>query len=509
MPKEKSFNYGPLVGGINSTAEDGSLNSFSDPRQPLAVELRDIENFQPSRRGGLQKVKGFSEFHDLGTGVIRGLAKYRKSTGTNELLAMFDGGLYRVSAGSGTLISSGFSSTNYVDMKMASDYMVICDGTTVPKIYDGSTVANLGGSPPDDARQTLYTQNRLFIFSDTVNPSLVYYSDAGDIQAGYASNFIACDINDGQKITSITNVFIPGQLEPVILVGKESSVGVITGDGTLENPFTYIKINADVGITGFRQTVQYGQNVAYLTRQGVTSYRTDLENVNLRYTFISEKVRDKFTALDSVSIKDAHCWHDYKNRRISWAVPEAGKTTPNVIWHFDTEFMSWYKERYATGQDITAACVDENGDLYHGDSNGKIYLHNEDYNFNDQPINAYFVTDYLDFSASQNKKRIKEAKVTMKGNGSYSVGVSSKLDFGTRNGKNHSLPIDVANYVWGGGVWTSNPSVYQWGSSNVSRKKFYPGGFFDSIQFTFTQSGLDQQADIYEIQFLVEYGDWR
>ena len=497
----KTFRYNLLTAGINSISEANDL--MQESGKP--IEARDIENFTPINRGGQTKTTGFSLLKATGANRITGLYRYTKADASTFFLYGAGTTLYKLVSGTPTSLYTSFSNGANLHFETALNQCVICDGATAPQKFDGTTVSNLGGSPPTGARQSLFYQNRLWIFGGTANPSLLYYSDPGTLDTNFSGNFVNCDVNDGQKITAIGKFFIPGNLEPVIIVGKERAIGVITGTGTTADPYTYARIKADFGIPGFRQIVQFGQDVAYLTPQGVSSYKTDNSFVNLIYAYLTEKVRDKFQALPAATLPNAIGWYDWKKTRLSWAVTESSYTYNNVIYHYDTRLQCWYKERWNTGQDCTAVFVDTDGTIYHGDSSGNIMQHDTTNSFNGGAINAFYLTPYFDLGAPQLKKRILNAKVTIRGNGAYSVGVGTSLDYGNRIGKSNTITLTAGAYMWNGGVWTSNANTYQWGGPAILTRRFIPSGYFNSIQFNFSQTGADQPVDFFELDLEVEY----
>lgn len=494
---------------MNTIAEENAMavlspsSQYGPPFSQVQAEFKTINNFIPINRGGLSKAFGFSLYKNCGTGIVTGMHRYLKSDGTSLFLVSHGNTLYKLVAGTLTSVSTALQNNAYTDFTNATDLCVICDGTNTPLRFNGTTVSTLGGSPPSGAQQSIFYKNRLWMFSATSNPSLLYYSDPNDIENGYSSNFVQCDVNDGQKITSIAEFFIPGELEPTILVGKERSVGIVTGNGTTADPFTFKKIQFDIGIPGFRQIVQFGQDIAFLTHKGVSSYLTSVQNINLQYAFLSEKIRNQFTGLSTTYLPTALSWHDYKNSRIAFAVASGTSHYPNLIWYYDIRLKCWYQQ---SGFYVTSVLVDTDGSIYTGDQNGKIYLHSaSDYSYDGGAINATIQTPYLDFFEPNYYKRIVRASISMRGNGMYNVGVGCNLDYGTRLGSSHTIDLSSGAYTWNGGLWTSDPNTYQWGGPPLRIKQFYPKGIFKNIAFTITQSGADQPVDVFELEFDVEY----
>lgn len=500
----KTFRLNNLTGGINSISEDNAIASFDFANVGVAAEAKDIENFAPLYRGGQSKAKGFTTFYNTGSASkITGLYRYINSSGSNLFLYGQGTKVYKLAAGVATDIGATVANNAYLHFETATDKVVICDGVNAPVYYNGTTVSTFTDTPPTAARQSLFYQNRLWMFSATTDTSLVYYSDPNDITVGYPFNFVQCDTNDGQKIVGISRYFIPGRLEPLILVEKERSIGVIFGDGTDANPYSFVKVNQDIGGVSFRTAVQYGSDIAYLTPRGVTSYKVDNAIVNLFYNYLSEKVRNRFQELNQSALYTSMAWYDWKNTRISFAVPEASHTTPNVIWHFDTRLSCWYKERWSVGQDCTASFIDTNGVWYHGDSNGKIYVHDGSDSFDGKPINAFYITGYMDFGDPNLYKNIRQARIMLRGNGNYGFGIGAKLNYGARLCKPTTIQLSAGSYKWGEGTWNSSGS-YKWGKTPIKFPRYFPGGDFQNIQLSFSQSGSNQPVDLFELEFIVE-----
>lgn len=495
----KTFRLNNLTGGINSISEDNTLTSFSD--QGGAAEARDIENMLPLNRGGWSQTNGFSVFFSTGSATkISGLYRFIKSDGTNLFLYSQGTLVKKLVAGVATSIGATISSATYPHFETAMDKCVICDGVSAPVVYDGATTATLTGTPPVGAPMSLFYQNRLWL----PKGSNVFYSNVQDITTGYGSQFVACNISDGQSIVGITKFFIPGQLAPIIFVQKTRSSGIITGDGSDASPYTYIQSNEDIGGSSFRGAIQSGQDIAYLTPRGVTSYKTDNSITNFIYNYLSEKVRDKFQALDPTYLKDSIAFYDWRRTRIGFAVPEFGKTTPNVIWFLDTRLGAWYKERWNTGQDCTSVLIDSDGLWYHGDSSGNIYLHDSGFRFNETAIKFYYQTGYMDFGDPNLYKHIVQARMMVRGNGIYPISITNNQNYGIRTGRPTTLNLTGGQYKWGGGKW-NNTGIYKWGKGAVSFPKFFPGGDFQTIQFKISGQDINNDLSIFELEFITQF----
>jgi hypothetical protein len=507
--RRRTFRLNNMTGLLNTMSEENNYLTF-DPNANLGAaltqipfEFKMVENWMPTNRGGLSKTFGYSQFFNTGTASkVTGLYRFRRSDGSNFFMYGQGTKAYKLVAGVPTDIGATFGNGAWLHFETAMDKLIICDGVNAPVTWDASSTGSLTNGP-SVLRATVFYQNRLFGFGNTgVNGSYVYYSDSGTLD-NMANNFVSCSPNDGQKITSLALFFIPGQIAPVLIVGKEKSIGIIVGDGSGGNPYTFVKIGLDVGIPGFRQITQFQQDAAFLTPLGMSSYQTAIKNVNIQQQLLSGKITNQFTSLSPTYLPDAISWFDWKNRRVSCAVASGASNVSDTLWHYDIELKGWYKQ---SGFNVTASFVDEDGYVYTGDNIGRINKHDPATSaYSTSAINATLQTPYLDFFEPMYYKRIVEAKIVVRGNGSYNLGLSCSLNFGASYGSSHSIPISSGLYTWGGGVWTEDPGVYQWGGSPLTRRKFFPSGMFENISFIISQPGAFQPVDLLEIVLEVEY----
>lgn len=485
-------------------AEEGNMISFGDK---ALSEARDIVNFRPTNRGGQTREQVPILFKDSGTNSpITSLYSWTRKNGNNYFMVSQGANLMTMNTSTGALSTIHSSLTNgaFIHYEPAYDDLIICDGTNGPKKYDGSTVSNLGGSPPSKARQSRFYLDSLFIYP--ADSSIVYYSDVGNIEAGYASNLVRCDNDDGSTITNLSRFYLPQQLVSALVVGKTNTVGAIFGAGTAGDPFSYRTINQDQGMVGFRCATQHDQDISYLTPRGVMSYRTAVTDINLDYKYLTKKVEDQFLALNKAQLEDSISVYDWARSRVMFWVPEANSDYPNVSWNYDVVSGGWYKTKW--GLNVTAAFVDpESGDLWLGSDDGKIYKYDGTNNTAPSGLSvaSSYKTPYLEFGVPHIRKRLIDCRMKLKSNGSYGLGVAFNNDYGALAGTSHNVITDRAVYTWGGGTWTSDPNTYRWGGPPITLKRFFPGEYFYSTQMEITNPFDGQPIDIISIEFEVEY----
>jgi hypothetical protein len=495
----------PLTGGMNTASQEGglALHLASSLGGGMAqTELRLLENFYFGNATSVKKTFGFELFKDLAAGKVTGIIRFKKS-GINDLLMMKGGSLYKDS--SPTALATGFHTTNATDFTIAGDKCVICDQVTAPKTWDGTTIETLGNGCPTGALQTTYYQNRLWVFSSSFDTSRVFFSKPFEITDGYSTQFVACGLNDGQKIVAMQEFFIPGQLKPVLLVSKEKSIGIITGTGATDDPYYFVKINNDVGVSSSRSFVQFGQDMAYLTDRGVSTYNTNVTNGNLQNTYISMKVQPSFINNPALAYKDGMTWYDYRNNRLGFAIAENQSVHPNAIWYFDLMYEAWYREKWGTTQKLTAVFVDDDGILLHGDENGKVWRHSEQaQSFGDQPIISRLTTDSFSSETMLNA-RVKEAFLFIKSSGNDNrLSVQHRFDWNVRSGQVLNIAIPINNTAIYG-VARYNMDSYS--TLPILQRRWYPKGWFRTISMDLTHSSSSSDIEIYGLKLIIEQGD--
>jgi hypothetical protein len=492
-----------MLGGMNTMAEPGGLATFGDG---VLAEASDIENFLPIIRGGQRSEYGYEERLDTESGTpIQGIYRFYKPDGTDVLVAAWGGTLYSLdNSWAETSIGSGFDTDAFLHFETAYGRLIICDGVNNAKVWDGTTLSTLTTDVTAPKVAQFYL-DRLWLIDPTNQPGYVYHSDIGDITTGYSSNFIKCDNQDAGRVTALEKVFYAGDSTTYLVVGKDISIGIITGDGTAADPFVYSEVNRDAGLYSHRGLVQSRQDIAYLTRKGVSTIQTDMREVGVQYTYISAKVQDAFQEIDPSTGDNSHAYYDWFNSRVRFFIPTAGKTYPNVCWNWDVQYGGWYKTRY--DKEITASFVEKNSIVYLGTSDGRIVepLRTKGGSFGGNSINSVYKTGYIDFGDTTRRKRIKNAWIYATGAGDYSFSVATTLDYGQRKGDTGTVELNGVPYTWGGGVWTNDPDVYQWGAAPISITRFIPRGYFYNMEFTFTINGVDRPLDLYKIVFDVEY----
>jgi hypothetical protein len=506
----RTYYTNQLGGGINTMAADDSMPFFGKDTQAQFV---DIENWVPNSFGSMSKATGYETVHTSGSATpIKSIKRYVKNNGASRLMYTQGSGLYEVTgASSRTTITTTLSASTAHYMSVMQDRLIICDGVNAPNVWDGTTVTQLfsqNGAGPNvciGAKGATYSQERLWLWGMPNNDAnLVFYSVPNDLTQGYATQFVACGLGDGERITCVIEMFRPSNFDTVLVVFKNNNtVGLITGGGTVANPYTYTVVSRNAGVPGANCAVQFGQNVAYLTRNGVNTLMSDIQNVNMAVGELTKNVKNKFLSLDFVNLSQSIALEDPKNSRLTFLVPEAGNAYSNVLWHYHTSLGCWFKERWAMGNKATSATMDSaDGLMVHGDEAGKLYRHTSVFSHAGESIESKLVTPYLSYNGHY-RAQFRECAITVAAFGNSTIGISLKYDNGARIAKGQSININSASYTWNGGLWNSDGS-YQWVSELKQRRRFWPPGYFVNCQTVYSHISSAGPVQLFEMRWNVE-----
>lgn len=181
--------------------------------------------------------------------------------GTKLLAIDEDGRLYSI-ASNGTVTDIGAAVAVSQNPVFHRDKAIIpaAGGSTAPKYYDGSTLGNLGGSPPNAVYATVST-DRTVLGRTSANPNRIWFSDPGD-PAGWDTTNVYWDFND--PVTGMA------ALRSAILVFHDSTISRLRG--TTPPPDTDM-ISDDpmfnVGCTDARSIVTFGDRVIFANPEGI------------------------------------------------------------------------------------------------------------------------------------------------------------------------------------------------------------------------------------------------
>src|SRR3990167_8031972 len=262
------FEYFNNTGGLNNAF---STIAIEDDESP------DLQNIVFTTSGSFKTRDGFDNINTttLGASVIfTGVKYYSPSSGTKFLVAVADNDkIYKMDYSSGPdgtwdditgSLSFSIGQNNLASFTIGEDELIIEDGlnTTAPYKWTGTgDAAALGGSPPN-ATMVAYHKRAAFAAGDNSNPSILYFSDVGDIEnwtTGLSGN-VGVETNDGTSIRAI----IPGF--DALYIFKDKSIWRLTGDD--KDTFVLQRMIPDIGTLSPNAVSQIGNEMLFMDGHG-------------------------------------------------------------------------------------------------------------------------------------------------------------------------------------------------------------------------------------------------
>ena len=152
----------------------GEAHVFPVAAMPSKYSAR-LQNAYISERGGIAKLPGYVKCNTTAVGhVLTSGFEYRQRDGSVEILVAGAGNIYKLASGSLSAIKTGLDAGAKVFFATINDLCIMGNGVDAPLKYDGSTVSNLGGSPPNHGFKPHVHKNRVW-FIDRQDKLKAFY----------------------------------------------------------------------------------------------------------------------------------------------------------------------------------------------------------------------------------------------------------------------------------------------------------------------------------------------
>lgn len=422
------------------------------------------------------------------SGEVKGLTRYYRSSGSPQSVFAQISNVYTVNDGTGavTSIKGGLnaSATTY-DWANVNDNLYFVNGFDNPQVYNGSTVATAGGSPPVADNVEVYA-NRLFYLQPNTN--LAVFSDAGSYETFQANSFLyipspktadpcikmvsfsgnMCFLTRNTKYTLFGNDLASFTVrEATAKRGAVSATAVCT-----DQSFIYF-MSGDFHIYAYN-----GGTDTKLSSERVASILQNVANTSsIRLEIHDKKLFVHYTPSGQTVNEHRLVWDLVFNE---WMNDEYVYTGFGLEWNSQSD----------TGQWIQAST--QVGALYYGDVG-----------FNDvgKPISFDWWSKYLSFGVPAARHRVKRHYVFLQGeDGNYSVDCQVDED-NLNSPTSNFVGVDVSAHKYGDvglvyGTTASGGSGLVYGDGVLYPVRLNVPGQYYKTQFRFVQSGVDQPVDI-------------
>lgn len=494
----------------------GGLNLRASDRAVKRNEARAAQNCEISYDSSILKANGYERFDDQTTnpaGDIDFLFLYHKDNGTEQIIATDSTKMYTVST-SGVFTSriTGLTNSTYGAWCLTfNNYLLLMNGVDTIKTWDGSAAGTLTGFPGDLPVSTAYPslgavwKNRLWLTGDPGAPYRVYVSAAGDHNDFTTANgAFAVDVNvsDGEIITGISPFF------DSLVVYKTNSIHSVVGDSAPgsggANEFVIKPISNGVSSVAPRAVLTVGNDQFYFGKDHISSLKTTNAYGDILTSVVSDKIQPIIETLNVDAMRKAFIVHYRLKNQVWFCFPTGGSSTNNAVYIFDYRTGAWMKRQ---GFSPSCGMIYDNKPLLGTYSGAGLQLHDFGGTYEGNPIQAYWTTGWEGFSNYLKTKRIRNADVTVKRLGEWSVRVDAAWDYQTFYPQFNIDTSPVGGSAsWGTAVWGSA----RWATeTSVQSRTLSQIGMGKALQLKFSNNFADQPFEIMGWDFAIQERGYR
>ena len=480
--------------------------------------LMNADNIYFELDGGIHKMGGGVKLNSTvisGSSDVMGIFDYwRSGTGgssTQKRIAHAGTVVYKEDLdGVWDSLITGLESGKIPCYGIYNDILVLTSSSSVdvPKKYDQTTAANLGGTPPNFDFFTIH-KNRAWAAGVDSNPSRLYYSALDNIEdwTGAGSGSIDISSNDGGVITGLW-----GEHKNVLWVFKgpqKLSIHYITGSSPSD--FARVPFARGVGASNHNGIVAFGDDLAFHSILGVHSLATTADYGDFKESFLSfpfSSYWQENLALGRLSFSQAA--HYSKRGLVLWTLTTSGQTENDLILGMDYRFTPPRWVRWFQPSAASLATVVNNNifELWAGTYDGfTLRLDQRDRNMADTSYTARATLPYINFGSSHFSKYAAKVFVGFNPGGAYNMILGYTRD----NNLQQTATISqagseaiLAPAPAGVNEFELDTSVLS-GSYFATRSADLEGEFQD-IQLEVLQAGSNQDMEVHSIGIHADRG---
>lgn len=421
-------------------------------------------------------------------GGVKGLWRYYRSTASPVQLFAHGTNVYTVNDGTGatTSIKSGLNSTATIyDWTSVNDKTYFVNGVDAPQVYDGSTVANVGGSPPTADNVEIHA-NCLFLLQPNTN--YVVFSEPGVYETFDATAFLY--IPSPKTADAVIKMLsVQGTMYFFTRNTKYLLYGTALANFTLrESTATKGAVSSTAICVSEDSTYFMSDDYHIYAFNGGTDTRLSSERVSAILRNVAN-----FTGIK--------LYVDDKKLYVSYT--PSGQTVNEHRLVYDLVFSEWLSdEETYTGYGIDWNSQSDTDQLVVSSSQvGALYFGDSGNNDLGKPIKFDWWSKYMSFGAPAAKHRVKRYYVFLEAqDGSYSVDCQVDQD-GLNSPSSNMVSVDASTHKYGDsgliyGTTGSGGSGLTYGDSVLQPTRITIPGAYRKTQFRFVQAGTDEPVGI-------------
>ena len=511
----QTFNYFNNTGGMNLRSNDLSVSDN---------EAEEINNLHANSRGSWSSNNaGYVHLNATplaGGSTVTSLYEYVTLTGESFLMAVAGTNLFTFepSTGMANNLMASLTAGQRMSFVTFKGLLIGCNGIDAPKKWDGTNpVADLVGWPPVIAGLTpgmpsiaASFSNRLIFSGDANYPSLIYISELENAEnftpaiGATSAGALQVSPGDGEKITALKTMFLPNTNEEILLIFKEKSTYLLSGSDA--DSFTLQKVSGEFGAVGPLSVLQVGNELMFLSLEGVTSISTATAQGNITTGFLSNAIQPQIAKLNRAALNRSFAVHLRHRQEVWWFVAEGSNTQNQTVLVYNYGVNQAWSKRSG----INVACgIYSQGLLYTGNYVGLIQQQLQGNSYNGQPITWTYRTGFMNFSVPRMRKRVKDIELFLKQISSVNVTVNTYWDFRrsahNRQSRVLSIAPDSSSSIFGTSIYGQD----YYNVTGSSMVKFMPSGSGLAFQLELTGNAADQPVEIEGWNITAIYGGYR
>jgi hypothetical protein len=383
-----------------------------------------------------------------------------------------------------------------------TEILLIMNGTDPVLEYDGSTcVRTTFTDDPsviwNDARPqgAMVFGGNIFFWGPPTHPHRFYKPrpgthnnfddaentvEAADVDAGF-----------GGVITGMQAL-----TDDIAVIYKERAIRRMSGVnpfGSEVEPISIRPITDEFGCIAPRSIVQVGLEQYFFSEDGLRRFRPVQSYGDIdpeQPTYPIQEVIDALNFSSNVIVNACAVFHK-PSKQIWLSVPYGAATTNNLIIIHDV--VTGGNDLLAVDDVKASVLATFNRKIYHGDYDGQIYKHGDDYNYHGTAVDAEWESKWIAHNSLGLRKIYRELHIYAESDGEGSLICQyTTLQRGETRAQSTTSEISSGDNAWDTAVW----DTAVWGSSEENIFKIEDLGEGNAIKLKFTNNANNQRVKI-------------
>ena len=412
-------------------------------------------------------------------GPIIGQRRFYRTTSPPQHLFWHAGKMYQLNevTGAATELYAGIhTSADAIYTTDINNKIYFIDQITVPKVYNGTSVSNVGGSPPV-SRHIARHKNRLFLLQED---GKLIWSEVGDYERFNATSFLYCPT----PYTSDPPIGIYSFQDNLVIYTRNTKY-ILYGSDIAS--FVLKEATAKKGLASTSAAAVTGSYIYFLSDDGIYRFNGGTDQlISKKVTPIVQNFADK-TKVDFTV-------HDDK-LRVYYRSSGQGYNDHCLI--YDTVYNTWLNDKnvYVENGVVWDSSPDRNQLVVGNSRIGMLLYAEEGRSDAGKPIEFEYRTKYHSFGSPSRKQRMKRLYPALRGtDGNHTIDVQVDADEANAPMSN-IVSLAASGDEWGGGELWASPTA-TWGRDALPLPRITIPGQNRKHQIRFVQTGVDNDVDL-------------